>query len=87
MRVSAVKVRVVDAVVSATAINLDALNAVVATKKKTILTSRVSAVNSGRRYLPDNRFMKPVLQNPSIAKQTCILFSCSQSLTRSFHIS
>ena len=48
-------------------------------------TSRVSAVNSGRRYLPDNRFMKPVLQNPSIAKQTCILFSCS--LTRSFHIS
>ena len=33
MRVSAVKVRVADAVVSATAINLDALNAVVATKK------------------------------------------------------
>ena len=44
---------------------------------------RESAVNSGRRYLPDNQFMKPVSQNSLIAKQTCILFSCSPSLTRS----
>ena len=52
------------------------------------LYSRVSALNSGWWYLPDNRFMKPVLQNRSIAKQlTCILFSCSPSLTRSFDIS
>ena len=44
-------------------------------------TTRVSAVNSGRRYLPDNQSMKPILQNPSIAKETCILFSCSPSIS------
>ena len=41
---------------------------------------RVSAVNSGRRYLPDNQSMKPILQNPLIPKETCILFSCSPSI-------
>ena len=48
---------------------------------------RVSAVNVRRWYLPGAQFMKPISQNRLIAKQTCILFSCSPSLTQSFHIS
>ena len=31
-------------------------------------TKALSAVNSGRRYLPDNQFMNPISQNPFIAR-------------------